>query len=49
MCEKCDALDERIRKYQAMAARVLDQQTLDGIKHLVQEMEAQKKALHPDR
>ena len=23
MCEKCDALDERIRKYQAMAARLL--------------------------
>jgi hypothetical protein len=48
MCEKCQAIDERIKHYLAISKRVTDQRTLDGIKSLVEEMEAHKKALHPE-
>jgi hypothetical protein len=48
MCEKCQAIDERIRHYQTPATLVTDQQTLDGIERLIEELEARKKALHPE-
>jgi hypothetical protein len=48
MCEKCQAIDERIKHYTALSTRVTDKQTLDGIKNLIEGLEAQKKALHPD-
>jgi hypothetical protein len=49
MCEKCKAIDERIRHYLTLSSQVTDQQILDGIKRLIEEMEAQKKALHPEQ
>ena len=46
MCEKCKLIDDRIERYKDLARRINDQQTLDGIKRLIQELEAQKPALH---
>jgi hypothetical protein len=47
MCEKCKTLDDRIARYRALVQRVTDQQTLEGIKRLIEDMEAQKRTLHP--
>jgi hypothetical protein len=46
MCEKCVKLDSKIERLQA--SRVSDQSTLDGIKELIERMQAQKAALHPE-
>jgi hypothetical protein len=47
MCDKCAELDEKIRHYQRMAIHITDQLTLDGIKRLIEDMDAKKSALHP--
>jgi hypothetical protein len=46
MCEQCVEIDKKIEHYQRMASRITDQVTLDGIKELVERMQAQKVALH---
>jgi hypothetical protein len=48
MCEKCIELDSKIEHYRALASRITDQPTLDGINHLIERMQAQKAALHPE-
>jgi hypothetical protein len=48
MCDKCKPLDDRLARYRALGKRVTDQQTLEGIKRLIEDMEAQKKVLHPE-
>jgi hypothetical protein len=48
MCEKCIELDIKIEHYRVMAAGLTDQPTLDGIKDLIDRMQAQKAALHPE-
>ena len=47
MCEKCKPLDDQIERYRLLSYRVRDQQTLDGLAHLILELEAQKRTLHP--
>jgi hypothetical protein len=49
MCDQCKAIDKRIGRYREIAARVTDTQTLDGIGMLIAKLEADKKALHPER
>ena len=49
MCDKCDAMDKRIEHYRTLAVRVTDQATIDGIQKLTADLEAQKRALHPQR
>jgi hypothetical protein len=49
MCEKCAELDSKIEHYQYMASRITDQQTLDGIKELIERVQAEKAALHPEQ
>jgi hypothetical protein len=49
MCEKCTELDSKIEHYQHMASRITDQAMLDGIKDLIERMQAQKAALHPEQ
>jgi hypothetical protein len=49
MCERCVELDKKIEHYRVMASRITDQPVLDGIKHLVERMQAQKVALHTER
>jgi hypothetical protein len=47
MCSQCDQINAKIERLQALASKVLDQQTLDGIAELIGELGARKAALHP--
>jgi beta-phosphoglucomutase-like phosphatase (HAD superfamily) len=49
MCEKCVEMDSKIEYYHLLASRITDQPTLDGIKELIEQMKAQKVALHPEQ
>jgi hypothetical protein len=49
MCDKCVELDGKIEHYRSLSSRITDQPTLDGIKKLIEEMNAQKAALHPEQ
>jgi beta-phosphoglucomutase-like phosphatase (HAD superfamily) len=49
MCEKCAELDSKIEHYRFMASRITDQPLLDGIKELIEQMQAQKVALLPEQ
>jgi hypothetical protein len=49
MCEKCEAIDKRIRHYRELATHVTDEQTLDGVGELIAKLEADKNALHPEQ
>jgi uncharacterized membrane protein YukC len=48
MCSQCDQINAKIERLQALASKVLDQQTLDGIAELIRELGDQKAALHPN-
>jgi hypothetical protein len=49
MCEQCVEIDKKIEHYRFMASRITDQPMLDGIKDLIERMQAQKLALHPEQ
>jgi beta-phosphoglucomutase-like phosphatase (HAD superfamily) len=49
MCEKCVELDNKIEYYRSITSRVTDRPTLDGIEELIERLQAQKSALHPER
>jgi hypothetical protein len=49
MCENCKPIDSDIARYEFLRSAVTDQQTIDGIEQLIQELEMQKKELHPDK
>jgi hypothetical protein len=49
MCDKCVELDSKIDHYRLLASRVTDQLMLDGIKQLIDRMQAEKAALHPEQ
>jgi hypothetical protein len=49
MCEKCVELEGKIGHYQRMASKITDQAMLDGIKELIEQMRAQRAALHPEQ
>jgi hypothetical protein len=49
MCEKCVELDRKIEHYRYMASRITDRLMLEGIKELIERMQAQKAALHPEQ
>jgi hypothetical protein len=48
MCDKCTELDERIERYLGISSSN-DQLTIDRIKELIEDLRAQKAALHPDQ
>jgi hypothetical protein len=48
MCEQCVEIDKKIEHYQRTASRITDQATLDGIKELIERMQARKVVLHPE-
>lgn len=48
MCEKCVALDERIRSYREIRASVTDERASAALKNLIEECEGTKRALHPE-
>jgi hypothetical protein len=49
MCEKCVEIDSRVEHYQRLAAGIMDQPTIDGIKVLIERLRTQKAELHPER
>jgi hypothetical protein len=49
MCEQCVEIDKKIDHYHQMASRITDQPMLDGIMELIERMQAQKVALHPEQ
>jgi hypothetical protein len=49
MCEKCFEIDEKIDHYRWLAAYVNDARTAKGIHELIQQQEAEKRTLHPDK
>jgi beta-phosphoglucomutase-like phosphatase (HAD superfamily) len=49
MCEKCAEIDGKIEHYHRLSSKITDQSTLDGIKELIEQMKAQKAALHPEQ
>jgi hypothetical protein len=48
MCDKCIDIDKNIERYRNVQRSILDQNTLDRAKEMIAELEAQKKALHPE-
>jgi uncharacterized protein YmfQ (DUF2313 family) len=48
MCDKCAELDGKIEHYERIRASIGDQVTVDRIRELVAEMNAQKAILHPE-
>jgi hypothetical protein len=49
MCDKCVELDNKMNHYQRLASSIDDPKTRDGIKQLVEQIEAEKAALHPEQ
>ena len=49
MCDKCTELDKRIAHFKDLALRIMDPQTLEGARKLIEELHAQKAALHPGK
>jgi hypothetical protein len=49
MCDKCIELDKKIAHFQDLATRLADSATLEGTQKLIEEMHAQKAALHPEQ
>jgi hypothetical protein len=49
MRDKCEKMDKTIERYRALALRVMDEPTIDGIQKLTADLEAQKRALHPEQ
>ena len=47
MCEKCGEIEAKVENYQRLAKGVTDPQTIDGLQHIVNELEREKAALHP--
>jgi hypothetical protein len=49
MCDKCVEIDKKIEHYRLLESRLTDQPILDGLKKLIERMQTQKAALHPDQ
>jgi hypothetical protein len=49
MYDKCVELDKKIERYRMGSSSVVDQLTIDRIKGLIADLEAQKATLHPEQ
>ena len=49
MCDKCVELDKKIEHYRRLVAQVTDQLTTERVGKLIETMEAQKVAFHPEQ
>ena len=49
MCDKCIELDKRTAHFKDLAMRIMDPQTLEGARKLIEDLQAQKAALHPEQ
>jgi hypothetical protein len=48
MCDKCIELDRKINRYRQITERVLDPLLTEGVGKLIEQVEAEKAALHPE-
>jgi hypothetical protein len=49
MCEKCAELDERIERCRRGVVSINDQLTIDRLNALIDELQVEKAALHPEQ
>jgi hypothetical protein len=49
MCEKCAEIDAKIDYYRLLALRVTDQPMLGGLNKLIERLQAERAALHPEQ
>lgn len=49
MCDKCGELDRKIEHYRQMLLSIGDQTTVERIKVLIGDLQAQKATLHPEQ
>jgi hypothetical protein len=49
VCDKCVELDGKIEHYRKLLSMLTDQQTIDGLKALIEKIETEKLALHPEQ
>jgi hypothetical protein len=49
MCETCVEIDGKIEHYRDISSRITDQPMLDEIIRLIEQMKAQKAALHSEQ
>jgi len=49
MCWKCEEIDKVILHYRTLGTRVTDRQTLEGPQQLIDALEVEKQALHPEQ
>ena len=47
MCDKCDELDKKIDHYRLILLSIGDQITVERIKAMIGDLQAQKATLHP--
>ena len=48
MCDKCIELNKKIEHYRTISMRIYDDKTIEGIRKLIAEMEAERASLHPE-
>lgn len=48
MCEKCDEIDVKLERYRRISLGLTDRQVLESIQILMENMKAEKAALHPE-
>ena len=48
MCAKCVAIDKKIERFRWIAGRMSDRTTLRAIEDLIEQHQAEKRALHPE-
>ncbi len=49
MCEKCGEIDLKLERYRRISSGLTDRLVLESIQTLMENMKAEKAALHPER
>jgi hypothetical protein len=49
MCDRCIEFDRKIAHYERLASAISDQLTVDRIKMLIENLQAQKESLHREQ
>jgi hypothetical protein len=49
MCDKCDQLDKKIEHYEKILVSIGDRVTVERLMALIDDLQAQKVALHPEQ
>ncbi len=48
MCARCIEIDQRIVLYRSLLSRIFDEQTVAGLKQLIEHLSDEKLRLHPE-